>query len=101
MIKPITPAEVENKEIPDEIIAAFNALILKNWTTSGAKIDQEDVLRLAMKNFKESGKEISADKVFDNGWMDVESVFKKEGWRVTYDKPAYFETYEAYYIFKK
>jgi hypothetical protein len=76
-------------------------LILKNWTNSGAKIDQEDALRLIFKNFKASGKKISADKVFENGWMDVESIFRKEGWKVTYDKPAYNEPYEAYYIFKK
>ena len=28
MIKPIKPTEVEDKPIPDEVIAAFNALIL-------------------------------------------------------------------------
>jgi hypothetical protein len=100
-IKPISPTEVEDKPIPDEVIAAFNALILKNYIGKEARVEQEEALKLAVKNFKASGKKITEDKIFDNKWMDVEDLFRKEGWRVTYDKPAYNETYEAYFIFKK
>ena len=100
-IKPITPAEVDNKPIPDEIIAAFNDLIIKNWRNTEAIVHQEEALKLAIKNFKDAGKKVTSEQIFDNGWMDVESTFRKAGWKVTYDKPAYNESYEAYFVFKK
>jgi len=104
-IKPITPAEVENKPIPDEIIAAFNDLIIKNYRSGEATVHQKEALKLARKNFDDAGKKVTSEQIceqiFDNGWMDVESTFMKAGWKVTYDKPAYHESYEAYFVFKK
>lgn len=100
-IKPITPAEVYNKPIPDEIIAAFNALIIKNCSLRSATVYQNEALKLALKNFKDAGKKVTSQQIFDNNWLDVESTFKKAGWKVTYDKPAYNEEYEAFFVFKK
>jgi hypothetical protein len=39
--------------------------------------------------------------VFDKGWLDVESIFRAEGWKVKYDKPAYCETYKAFFVFSR
>jgi len=78
-IKPITPAEVENKPIPDEIIAAFNDLIIKNYRKGKAIVSQEEALKLARKNFRAAGKKVTSEQILDNDWMDVESTFRKAG----------------------
>lgn len=41
------------------------------------------------------------DELFDKGWMDIEPIYRKSGWRVEYDKPAYNETYPATFTFSK
>ena len=33
--------------------------------------------------------------------MDFEDLYRKSGWSVSYDKPAYNENYDAFLIFNK
>jgi hypothetical protein len=37
--------------------------------------------------------------IFEKGLLDVETVYERAGWKVTYDKPAYNETYPATFRF--
>jgi hypothetical protein len=102
MIKPISPEEAAKSAdsvIPECIIAATNKLLVKNLNGKSAKILQDEIL-----------KEVCADKdnpaafreqIFANKWLDIEETYRKVGWKVTYDKPAYCETYEAFFIFEK
>ena len=46
----------------------------------------------------DSGKLKRAD-VFSNHWLDVEDIYREQGWNVEYDKPTYNETYDAYFVF--
>ena len=100
MTKPIKPVEVK-KEIPDEIIQAFNDLITESYDGEEAYVKQDDAMERAMMNFKKAGKRIKRDDIFKKGWMDVEAHYRKAGWQVKYDKPAYCEDYDASFIFKK
>jgi hypothetical protein len=40
-------------------------------------------------------------QVFDNNWLDVEDIFRKAGWKVNYEKPAYNESYPASFKFQQ
>ena len=103
-IKPIKPSEVQSEKdttIPDEIIEATNNLIVKRWDGNHAIIKQDHIVEAAMRLFKQNGKEHTRDELFDNRWMDIESVFQKAGWKVTYDGPGYNETYPATFEFSR
>lgn len=99
-MKPITPSEAveaKKKSIPPAVIEAFNELIVENLKSSGeSRILQKDVVRkIVVKTNTRS------DDVFSYGWLDVEKLFEEAGWKVTYDKPAYCESYDAYFIFRR
>ena len=98
-VKPITPKEVTEKKlasIPDEVIEAFNELIVQNWDGHRASILQDEVCKLAAKKLK-----CTTDIIYDNSWLDVENIFRKSGWKVAYDKPGYNESYAASFSFTK
>ena len=99
-VKPITPNGARKKAeetIPDQVIEAFNELISENiGNSSYVTILQKD----AIKRIKEKMPEISTDTIFAKRWLDIEQIFRKQGWKVEYDKPAYCETYEANWTFK-
>lgn len=96
MAKPITPAEATSKKlanIPDHVIEAFNTLIAKHYDGRSATVKQDEVLAAIVTD------EITRSMVFENHWLDVEDIFRKAGWDVEYDKPAYNESYPATFTF--
>ena len=102
MIKPITPAKAKTKQtFPDEIIKAFNDLLTEKGSSSSIRITQDEAIERALANFTASGKKITRSQIFENNWMDVEDTYRKAGWKVSYDKPGYCESYPAYFIFSK
>lgn len=98
-VKPITPEEVDEQRInciPDEVITIFNEMIVENWRGSYAHVDQDAVVtRIAARM------NVERQYVFDRGWIDIEPIFRRVGWKVEYDKPAYYESYGAYFEFRK
>ena len=101
-VKPISPAEAEKGHrgtIPDSIINAFNKLIVKHYKpiSKESVVKQDEVLDMVCGGH-DSGKLKRAD-VFNNHWLDVEDIYREQGWNVEYDKPAYNETYDAYFVF--
>lgn len=97
-VKPISPADVCAKKIaafPDEVLEAFNELIVENFNLNlkYSTVMQEDVVK------RISAKLQGQYEVFNNGWLDVETLYQSQGWEVTYDKPAYCEDYKAYFKF--
>lgn len=95
MVEPIKPDQVKaNKlaSIPDEVIEAFNELIAKNFSDGFARVEQSDVIRLAiLKGLNRT--------LFDHRWLDVEDLYRAQGWHVYYDKPGYNESGEAAFTF--
>jgi len=94
-IKPITPVEAANKqEIPDFVFEAFNKLISENYYNKQAKVVQKDAENLI--------RQLMPDGIdFNYNWLNVESAYQQNGWEVEYDKPAYCESYDAYFVFKE
>jgi hypothetical protein len=98
MTQPITPKEVKRTKlgsIPPEVIEAFNELIQENFDGDSATVKQNKVVTRICEKLK-----VKRETVFEKGWLDIEELFQKAGWRVMFDKPAYNETYDAFFEFE-
>jgi len=102
-MKPILPEEVQakfnEKQIDPAMIDCANELLVKNWDGQAATINQKELVALYMKRVDRRYK--SRQKLYDNNGVDIEDSFRRSGWSVEYDKPAYCETYDAYFTFRK
>jgi hypothetical protein len=98
-MKAVTREEVNaaalNREFPDFVIESFNECIVASKLKNSTTVKQDDVMDLICAKSGET-----RQKVFDNHWLDVEQYYRNAGWIVTYDKPAYNESYKAYFTFK-
>lgn len=102
VIKPIKPEEVLDKKIetiPDAMLEAVNAMIALKWNGSSSTFRQDDLLLKYFEISKETDDREARDKLFANHHMDFEDAYRREGWKVEYDKPAYNESYEPTFTF--
>lgn len=99
-VKPISPKDAvanQKMSIPDFVIAAFNEMISKGIGCSkSVTFKQDDVAKLALDRAPEG---TTYRTLIDNHWLDVEPLFQEQGWKVTYDKPGYNESYVATFTF--
>jgi len=97
-IRPITPLQATEdyeKDLPNEVVEAFNELIRERYDGSQAIIYQEEVIN------RMSAKGLSRAEVFTRGWLNVENMYRKVGWKVSYDKPGFNENYNAFFRFER
>lgn len=97
-IGPISPKDVEKEKIinfPSEVFEAFNELIIENSGSGEIYVGQKEVVARMIQ------KGLSKDEIYKKGWLDVEDVYRKAGWKVDYDKPGYNEDYEPYFKFSR
>ena len=98
MVKPITPQEVvkaKQEEMPDEVIETWNHLIARAWDGHKSTIKLKDAVHELCKLTDDDGGDVP------HMWKDIEPIFRKAGWKVKYDGPAYCESYDAIYVFSK
>lgn len=116
MSKAISPSQVAGqkaKSFPDYVFEAFNELIAARYTVGSATVKQKDVIALILEKANAgisdeeidgeiagSGRSLSRAQIFDRGYLNVEEVYREQGWKVSYDKPAYYEDYDAYFEFR-
>jgi len=99
-VKPMSPDEVlANKKlaIPDEVIEAVNALLVQNASPHGGRIILQQ--KQVVKEIVHRMSHLTSEDVFSNRYLDFESLFEEQGWKVQYDKPGYNESYEPYFEF--
>ena len=97
MIKPITPEEAlktKQSNIPPEVLKVFNELIVEKFKDGKACIEQDEASSRISKILK-----LSEKTVFELGFLDIEPLYEKAGWKVYYDKPGYNEDYSATFTF--
>ena len=102
-IKAINPIEAYDgigANMPDFVIAAFNELIQQKYRGKSFIIKQEEAITKILFKAKAIKFEITRNEIFDKHYLDIESIYIKEGWIVKFDKPIYCENYEAFYTFK-
>jgi len=76
-------AHVEN--IPDSIIDAVNKLLIKYVEPNGVTIIHvDDILAIACSDDPDSGKP-TRNEVYDNRWLDIEPLYRKLGWKVSFE----------------
>ena len=99
-IKPLSKEEVKRaKTIPDIIIKTVNELLVKNYRNGKAIIMQSEIVDMVSGD-SENPDSISRTDIYDNNYLDFEDVYRAIGWKVTYDKPGYCESYEPHFIFE-
>ncbi len=97
-IAPIKPDQIpalQEVAIPDVVIEVFNALIAKNYRSGYSSFLQDDAVAELMK------KGLNKKDIYANNWLDIEEIYRKNGWKVEYDRPAYCESYPASFNFSK
>lgn len=90
--------------LPDYVIEAVNELLKKkfianrDYTHGTATLLQNDVIDAILAKAPAG---ITREKLFEEKYLDFESYYEQNGWKsVTYDRPAYYETYQANWVFK-
>jgi hypothetical protein len=97
-MKPITPSQARKSKIckiPSVVIKAVNNLIATNLKGDTATVLLKDIV----KEVRRLNPEMTSTLLYENGWLDFESIFEKNGWKVYYDRPGYCESYEASFEF--
>lgn len=107
-IAPITPAEAKAQHVervPDYVILAVNQLIVEYYQDNyDFTIPQAEIVDLALKTGIESGEleeGTGADYLFENGYLDFEELYAKNGWSVMHNKPDLGENWKPYFSFRK
>ena len=81
-------------------------MIAKKWDGHSSKFKQDDIINIILTKMNIKMKTnspfmLTDEYLFDNKFLDVEDIYRKQGWVVAYDKPAYNETYDAIFEFTK
>lgn len=98
-VNPVRPEEVavlKQEVLPSDVIKAFNELIAEKYAGGCCVIKMKDAIARIHHYL-----DVSRDEIFAKGYLDIEELYGKYGWKVTFDKPAYNENYDAYYTFEK
>lgn len=99
----ISPQQAKSsriKAVPTAVIESFNELIVENLNGNTAIVKQKDaVIRIQSKLNQTLGDQYTSQQICDRGWLNVEDIYRLAGWRVTYDKPGYNESYDATFEF--
>jgi len=99
MVKPLAPADVVSAQVagfPDFVIETWNTAIAKKWSGTQSRIEQDDIM---LELIAASPMLVNRGDVFAQHWLDIDDVYRAEGWVVEYYKPN--ESYDAYFVFKK
>lgn len=94
--RPITPAEVAGAKrnyIPAPVFDAFNAEIALRFSIGRAIVPQRAVLT----RLQAAG--INTTEAFEAGWLNVEESYQAAGWKVSYSKPGFNESGDAFFEF--
>lgn len=98
MSGPITPEEAVAayiNNIPEDFINVVNDLISKAVNPN----NQHQYFSITLKEIKTAYKAMYGIEP-DQKWLDFEPIYRKVGWKVEFDKPAYNESYDAFYRFE-
>lgn len=108
MTKPLTPAQAKQKkieEIPDLVIRAVNSLLRGDYVTFNISKLKKAIMAEVEAGKEEYPSEESRPwyyniKEIPKEWYDFEPIFRKAGWSVDCDIPAYNESYETNWTFR-
>ena len=97
-VKPLRPDEILSnlsKTTPTVIIAAVNNMLTKYFKGGSVTIKQKEIMAEILR----LDSSLTSEIISENKWVDFEEVYRQFGWSVSYDGPAYCETYDATFKF--
>lgn len=97
--RPIMPSEVVNhkyRNVPEIVFNIFNEQIASAWDGRKAIVRQDSVVRALTATEK-----YTREDIFCKHMLDIDEIYRQEGWKVEYDKPGHGETYGAFWTFTK
>lgn len=100
-VKPISPkqANVDFKSALDPLmIKAVNNLLTKDAHSNFIRIKQKDIVAEYKRLHTVNGTEPL--DVFKTNQLEFEDIFKEAGWKVSYDKPGWDESYDPAFDFE-
>jgi len=95
-ILPISPKEALSSKvhyIPQIVIETVNELIVKEFNNRPFTISQNTIIEKLIK----SG--MTRVEIFENNYLDIEEIYRQQGWTVVYDSPGWNENYDAVFKF--
>ena len=95
--QPLSPEDIDtNMEniIPEYVIAVVNKLIKREYRGNPFTIKQDEIVEEIENTYG-----VDRHTLYDNNYLDFESIYRKRGWIVEYDKPGYNESYAARFEF--
>jgi hypothetical protein len=89
----VIQAQATGAQIPDEVFDIINDMLVKAGS-SRIVIKQNELVEAITEMLG-----VSRQTVFSNSWLNFEPAYRAQGWLVKYDKPAYNENYDPFWIF--
>lgn len=83
-----------DRVFPDFVIQAFNECIQESKQKHSNNVYRKDVVARIIKLGDTTDSVIMA-----NNWLDIESFYRKAGWKVSYYKPDFNESGDSYFTF--
>ena len=94
--------ESSGNNIAFQIAVVIFIFIIGILAFSDIRIYQKDIIEVAKSKMYPATDNIdSGSGYFDYNWLNIEKIYEDAGWAVKYDKPAYNESYDAYFIFRE
>lgn len=93
MIKPISPDELI-VIVPDYVITAFNKLLQRKWDGVSVVITVDEA-------YKAIRAECGRATKIETRWLNIEPLYRAEGWDVSYEKTGFNDASPDFFTFKK
>ena len=95
----ISPSEAEKRHlgftIPGEVYMVFNKILSYRFSSS-IRIKRKEVIE---KIIEEMGRDVTAEYIFRQHWLDIEQSYRDNGWLVERYFPIDDKLFDAYWIF--
>lgn len=99
MAEPLRPSEVpfwKTQSFPNEVIETWNLIIAKNYDDGFSEVLQSEIVKALADKL-----DVNSNAIYASKFLNIEDIYREYGWKVTYDKPGYNESYPAKFIFEK
>lgn len=81
--------------LPNEVIEAFNEMLVRHFNGTTAKILEKDLLA----EIKKKG--IPQHQVREQQWLkQTQELYKEQGWKVAHKTPGWDDDFHSYFYFE-
>jgi hypothetical protein len=99
MIEPVTPQELNEsigESFPNAVITSFNDLLKEKYRGNNSITIKVNEVVNRILSLDDS---LTRNILFEKKYLDVETLYRKFGWSVTFNAPDRDENFDSYYVF--